>query len=204
MKYLIRRIKKSPTLFLIGGPPLILFFCYKGYPLIHLVFKGNIWGAMYPAFICVILLAMLLDGFLVKHINYKWVTVIEVVLLVIYHIATRYQERGLTLNLYEMSGKALVIIDDPKGITPKDFQQTGIFNKEYIIPEDGILHVNRNAFPEKEFNFKTPPDWEGYTEIFYYKPDYSFTWELITPAFSNVDYNRHAADSVLRSKKLLK
>ncbi|PTR00021.1 hypothetical protein C8P68_102852 [Mucilaginibacter yixingensis] len=204
MKYFLRRLKTSPTLFLIAGPLLILFFCYKGYFLIHLVFKHNIWGLMYPAYIAIVLLAMLLDGFLVKRMHYNWVTLIEIGLIVLFRIANRYEERGLTLNLYQMSGKVLVIIDDPKGLTPKDFKQTGIFNKEYAIPADGVLRINRRAFPPDEFNFKTPSDWQGCTEIFYSKPDYPFNWEMVTPAFSNVNYNRHAADSVLQSKGLLK
>lgn len=204
MKYLVRRLKTSPTLFLIGGPLLILFFCYKGYFLIHLVFKHNIWGLMYPAFIAIVLLAMLLDAWMVKRMHYKWVTLIEIGLIVIFRIATRYEERGLALNLYQMRGKVLVIVDDLNGVTPKDFKQTGIFNKEYTIPANGILRINRRAFPEDEFNFKTPPDWQGCTEIYYYQPDYPFNWEIITPAFSNVNYNRHAADSILHSKGLLK
>lgn len=200
MRYLIRRYKQSPTLFLIGGPPLVAYLGYQSFLYIHLAFKGNIWGLEYPLYTFVVLVALVADGLLVRRINFKWLSLLEAALLFALFILGKYQSRGDTINLYQMSGTNLVMIDDPKGITIKNFQKTGLFNREYIADSAGVIRINRASFKGFEFYFKTPPDWDGWTELYFQRPQYPFNWVLVVPAFSDKTYSPRQVDSILISK----
>lgn len=200
MRYLICRYKQSPTLFFIAGPPLLVYLCYRSLLFIHLAFKGNIWGLEYPLYAFIILLALFADGLLVRRINFKWLSLLEVGLLLGLFIGGKYQRRNDTINLYEMSGTNLVMIDDPQGITLNNFEKTGLFNREYVADSAGVIRVNWGSFGGNPFNFKTPPDWNGWTELYFQKPEYPFTWMLVMPTFSDKTYTQKQIDSILVSK----
>lgn len=145
---LIKRFKTKPTPFLILVPLVFIFAIPEFVRCIGLT-GGASLGAILPMgamFIATI--ALWIDYGLVNYSKIKlvWIAVMEAGLIGCLFLLHLYSDRTVSLNVQKSKYPYLIVIDNPKGIKPRDFEKVGLFDKEYQVINKDLIYMDVKSF----------------------------------------------------------
>ncbi|HEX3384312.1 MAG TPA: hypothetical protein VHS53_03950, partial [Mucilaginibacter sp.] len=124
---------KNPTLFSILGPLTIIgLIIYLTYLFIY-ENGGELEGLFVLLGILLIPWIILLDRKFARFFNNKLISVIELFICVCMYLFCAYHSREAVIDLSNSGKPYIVVIDDHKGVSLKDFKSTGLFNKTYTV-----------------------------------------------------------------------
>ena len=140
-----------------------------------------------------------IDRFLVKLINPKKLTFIEVVLTILCYLLIIYSSRQLKINLRESKQEFVIVIENPGQLINTQFATKSLFDKE-IKSNENIIVVDE--IPNKVDLNERPMSWNSY-----YYNIYSYNKYKKVALFSNPELNINERisekfiDSIIKNKK---
>jgi hypothetical protein len=196
---LINWIKNKPTFFFIIGLITIIISIPSFIYIIRLN-GGASLGAIFPMYAILISIPLIaLDRFIVKMIKPIFLSIIEVIIVLIVIGYFKYENKTVVIDMDEGNQQYLLIKYDTCGYNINELPHLGLFNKRIKIYKDEFLIINRNSLSSYDVRINPPKNWKGYG----YKSSgdiYDCKFDFYTGCIGTTNVRLDEMDSIINIK----
>jgi hypothetical protein len=193
----LRRLKTKPTLFFIVGIAVIIYSIPMFFYSTTLQGGESLIALLYIFLIIFSIIGLIIDHIAIKFLDYRIVSLLEVVLLLIIYIFSLYYSKSAVIELAKTNHPYLIVIDSSKGIRVNQFNRKGLFDKQLEIVNQDLIFLNKSSLSKYSLRFQGDNNWQGRTIFSGYKPEYNFNWTFVLKNDSII-YSRGAIDSLIQ------
>jgi hypothetical protein len=197
MPSFIKRLKTKPTLFFIAGITVIIYSVPMFFYPMTLRGGESLIALLYVYLIAFSIIGLLIDYIAVKFFDYRFVSLFEGLLVLIIYFISLYVSKSAVIDLAKVNHPYLIVIDSSKGININQFNNKGLFDRQFEIVNQDLIYLNDSSFSKYSFKFKGDKNWKGETMFFGYKPEYNFNWTFILKNDSII-YSKKVIDSLIQ------
>lgn len=152
---------------------------------------------LYVYLIAFSIAGLLMDYIAVKFLDYRFVSLLEGILLLVIYLTSLYASKSAVIDLANVNHPYLIVIDSSKGISINQFNRHGLFDRQLEIVNKDLIYLNESSFSKYSLKFKGDTNWQGKTMFSGYKPEYNFNWTFILKNDSII-YSQKVIDSLIQ------
>lgn len=179
MQSFIKRLKTKPTLFFIAAIAVIIYSIPMFFYSTTLRGGESLIALLYIYLIAFSIIGLLIDYIAIKFFDYRLVSLLEGVLVLIIYLISLYVSKTAVVDLAKVNHPYLIVIDSSKGISIGQFNKKGLFDKQFEIVNQDLIYLNDSSFSKYSLKFQGDKNWQGGAMFSGYKPEYNFNWIFI-------------------------